>query len=105
MSTQHPIALIAAVVAGVLLPKALPAAIVGGSMVGAWERFLRLLPAATLAALAALTTLKGDGGLVVRPQVLMAVGVAAAVAAITRRSLVAMAGGWAAALLIGLLNL
>jgi branched-subunit amino acid transport protein len=93
----------AAVAAGVLLCKALPAVAVGARLDDRVARFLALLPAATLAALLVVTT-AGSGTGRLRWEVLAAVVVAAGVAALTRRSLLAMVTGWsvlAAALLLG----
>jgi branched-subunit amino acid transport protein len=88
-------ALIAAVAAGVLLPKAVPAALVGRRPGGRVERFLSLLPAALLGGLAVSGALGGGPGLRPRPAVVLAVVAAAVITAVTRRSLMAMAGGWA----------
>ena len=91
-------ALVAAVAAGVLLPKALPAVLIGGTVGRRTERFLTLLPAALLGGLVAVNALGGGGaaGLHPRLSVIVAVVVAGALAALTRRSLLSMAGGWAA---------
>ena len=97
-------ALIAAVAAGVLLPKAAPAALLGGRVGARAGRFLGLLPAALLGGLTAVSVLGGGPGLRLRPAVLLAVSAAVAIAAVTRRGLAAMLGGWAvlaAALLLG----
>lgn len=97
-------ALIAAVAVGVLLPKAAPAALVAGRVGPRAGRFLALLPAALLGGLTAVSVLGGGPGLHPRPAVLLAVAAAVAIAALTRRSLTAMLGGWAvlaAALLLG----
>jgi branched-subunit amino acid transport protein len=96
-------ALIGVVAAGVLLPKAVPAALVAGRVGDPAERFLKLLPAALLGGLTAVGVLGGGPGLHPRPAVLLAVVAAVAIAALTGRSLTAMLGGWAvlaAALLI-----
>ena len=84
----------AAVAAGVLLCKALPAVAVGTRLDDRVARFLALLPAATLAALL-VVTVAGSGTGRLRWEVLAAVVVAAAVAALTRRGLPAMLTGWA----------
>ena len=96
MSGWQTLALIGAVALGVLLPKALPAALVGGRVGGRMARFLALLPVALLAGLTVVSALGAGGGLRPRPPVLVAVAVALALAVVTRRSLAAMAGGWAA---------
>jgi branched-subunit amino acid transport protein len=88
-------ALIGAVAAGVLLPKAVPAALVARRASGGVERFLGLLPAALLGALAMSGTLGGGPGWRPRPAVVLAVVAAGTIAAVTRRSLLAMAAGWA----------
>lgn len=95
MSAWGIAALIAAVAAGVLLPKVAPAALVGGSVDGRTERFLRLLPAALLGGLAVVAAIGGGPGLRPRPATIAAVVAAAAIMAVTRRGLVAMIGGWA----------
>jgi branched-subunit amino acid transport protein len=97
-------ALIGAVAAGVVLPKALPAALVGGRVGPRAERFLGMLPAALLGGLVAVSVLGGGPGLRPSPAVVAAVAVAVATAALTRRSLLSMVAGWAvlaAALLLG----
>ncbi|HXM55425.1 MAG TPA: AzlD domain-containing protein [Candidatus Dormibacteraeota bacterium] len=98
MSGWQLAALVAAVATGVLLPKALPAALMGGPVGRRTERFLNLLPAALLGGLVAINALGGGSvaGLHPRLPVLAAVVVAGALAAVTRRSLLSMAGGWAA---------
>jgi branched-subunit amino acid transport protein len=89
-------AVIAAVTAGVLLPKAVPAALAGRSVGGRVERVLAMLPAALLGGLAVTSLLGAGPGW--RPSLPVAIGmaVAAAIMAVTRRTLVAMIGGWAA---------
>jgi branched-subunit amino acid transport protein len=97
-------ALIAAVAVGVLLPKAVPAAVSGGHVGPRLERLLNLLPAALLGGLAVSEALGGGPGVRVRPAIAAAVLVAVVVAAVTRRSLLAMVAGWAvlaAGLLVG----
>ena len=64
-------ALIAAVAAGVLLPKAAPAALVGGRVDPRVARFLAMLPAALLGGLAVASALGGGPGLRPRPAVLL----------------------------------
>jgi branched-subunit amino acid transport protein len=89
-------AVIVAVAAGVLLPKAAPAALVGRSVEPRVERVLAMLPAALLGGLAVVSLL--GAGPAWRPSLPVAIGMAAAAAimAVTRRTLVAMVGGWAA---------
>lgn len=89
--------------AGVLLCKALPALAIGARLDERLARFVALLPAATLAALLVLAT-AGSGAGRLRWSVLVAVAVAAGVAALTRRSLLAMLSGWGV-LAVGLLLL
>jgi branched-subunit amino acid transport protein len=95
MSSGRLVVLIGILAAAVLLPKAVPAALVGARISQRVERFLGLLPAALLGGLVVVST-AGTPGPGPRPAVLVAVAVAAAMAALTRRSLLAMAGGWAA---------
>ena len=94
------VALATVIAAGVLLPKVLPAAIVGRRLPAPAERFVSLLPAALLGGLVAVELLATTG-----PERLGAMGAtlptvagvvaAIAVAALTRRALLAMAVGWA----------
>jgi branched-subunit amino acid transport protein len=93
MTWARLLALTGAVAAGVLLPKAVPAALVGRRLHPRVARFLGLLPAATLAALV-VVSVAGAGP--ARWPVLAAVAVAGVTAALTRRGLVAMVAGWAA---------
>ncbi len=94
MSTAHLLVVTATVAAGVLLCKALPAALLGARLDPRLARFLGLLPAATLAALVVVST-AGAGSGRLRWEVLAAVVVAAALAAATRHGLLAMLSGWA----------
>jgi branched-subunit amino acid transport protein len=94
VSTGQLLAVTAAVGAGVLLCKALPAVAVGAHLDERLARFVGLLPAATLAALLVVTT-AGSGTGRLRWEVLAAVAVTAGLAALTRRSLPAMLTGWA----------
>jgi branched-subunit amino acid transport protein len=75
MSTTQLWWLVTAVAAGVILPKALPAAMIG-RVAGQWARFLDLLPAATLGALAVLTALGAHDGLHPRIHVVLAASIA-----------------------------
>jgi branched-subunit amino acid transport protein len=78
--------LIAAITAGVLLPKVVPAVIGVGDQLdhGRWHDFLELLPAAILAALTAVTALGSHPERGVRPVVLVAVIAAAAITVVYR---------------------
>jgi branched-subunit amino acid transport protein len=98
------VAVAAAVAGGVLLPKTLPAALVGRQLPPLAERFLRLVPAALLGGLAMVELLATGApgrhavaGFAALPTWPMLVGVVAAavVAALTQRGLLAMAVGWA----------
>jgi branched-subunit amino acid transport protein len=82
------------IAAGVLLPKILPAAVVGGRLHGRADLFLRLLPAALLAGL---VTVQVAAVTAPRPrlQVVVAVVAAGVIAAVTRRGLLSMLCGWA----------
>lgn len=91
---------VAILAAAVLLPKAVPAALLGPRIGEGVERFLGLLPPALLGGLVVVSA-AGAAGARPQPAVLVAVAIAAGMAALTRRSLLAMAGGWAA-LAIGL---
>jgi hypothetical protein len=96
MSGWRMAALIGAVTAGVLLPKVAPAALVGGNVRGLAARFLALLPAALMGGLTAVGVLGGGGpGLHPRLAVVLAVAAAATIAALSRRTLLSMAAGWA----------
>lgn len=94
------VVLVAILSAAVLLPKAVPAALLGPRIGERVEGFVGLLPAALLGGLVVVTA-AGAAGARPQPAVLVAVGIAAAMAAVTRRSFLAMAGGWAA-LAVGL---
>jgi hypothetical protein len=59
----------AAIAAGVLLPKALPALLASGRTDGWWGVAVRLLPAATVGGLAALAGIGPGAGARVRPEV------------------------------------
>jgi branched-subunit amino acid transport protein len=105
MSGAQLVALAAAVAGGVLLPKTLPAALVGRRLPALAERFLGLLPGALLGGLVTVQLLAGGGsgrhavaGWAAVPTWPMTAGVVAAVvvAAVTRRGLLAMLAGWAA---------
>lgn len=102
MTTGALFAITAAIAAGVLLPKALPAALVRSRLDPRVERFLTLLPAALLAALTAIALLAGGRAAAPSWPAVIGVAAGAAVAAITRRPLLAMVCGWAA-LAVGLL--
>lgn len=93
MTGAHALALTGAVAAGVLLPKAVPAALLGRSLGGRFDRLLRLLPAATMAALVVVSLMRGPAG--PRPVVVVAASAAALMMVLTRRSLLSMAVGWA----------
>jgi branched-subunit amino acid transport protein len=101
MSGWRMAAVIVAVAAGVLLAKAAPAALVGRSVGVRAERVLAMLPAALLGGLATLGLLGGGPGWRPALPVAIAMVVAGAVMAVTRRTLVSMLGGWAA-LAVGL---
>jgi branched-subunit amino acid transport protein AzlD len=94
VSTAQLLAVTGAVAAGVLLCKALPAMAVGAHLDERLARYVGLLPAATLAALLVVTS-AGSGTGRLRWEVLAAVAVTAGLAALTRRSLLAMLTGWA----------
>ena len=112
MSGGQVVALVAAIAGGVLLPKTLPAALVGRRLPKLAERFVGLLPAALLGGLVTVELLAAAGpgrhaalGWAAIPTLptMAGVVVAVAVAALTRRALLAMAVGWAvlAACLLG----
>jgi branched-subunit amino acid transport protein len=89
-------AVIVAVAAGVLLPKAAPAALMGRRVGPRVERVLAMLPAALLGGLAVVSLLGSGPGWRPGLPVAVAMVVAAAVMAVTRRTLLSMIGGWAA---------
>jgi branched-subunit amino acid transport protein len=95
--------LCAVMAAGVLLPKAVPAALVGAHVGPRWERFLSLLPAATLGALVVLTVFQARHAASSWPPVVLAVVAATGLAILTRRTLLSMAAGWAVAFAASLL--
>jgi hypothetical protein len=76
----------AAIAAGVLLPKALPALLASGRTDGWWGAAVRLLPAGTVGGLAALAGLGPGTGARVRPEV-AAASAAALAGALLLRSL------------------
>jgi branched-subunit amino acid transport protein len=91
----HLAAVIGVVAAGVVLPKAVPAAVLGARPGRRGQRFLDLLPAALLGGLAMVSALGGQTWARLSPAVPLAVAAAAATAALTRRPLPSMAVGWA----------
>jgi branched-subunit amino acid transport protein len=104
VSGAHLAAVTAAITAGVLLPKAVPAALVGGRFPPWASRFLRLLPVAILGALVVVTMLGPGRAAVPGWPVVLGVTAATVVAVVTRRSLLSMAVGWtvmAVAMLLG----
>jgi branched-subunit amino acid transport protein len=99
MSAGRLALVIGVLAAGVLLPKAAPAALLSAPLSQPVERFLGLLPAVLLGGLVVVSAAGTSGARSagsLRPAVLLAVAVAVGVAALTRRSLLAMACGWAA---------
>jgi len=83
------------IAAGVLLPKILPAAVVGGRLNGRADLLLRLLPAALLGGLVTMQVAGAVTAPRLRFQAVAAVATAAVMAAVTRRGLVSMVCGWA----------
>jgi hypothetical protein len=80
------LALVIAVTAGgVLLPKAVPALLTSGRPEGWWAAFLRVLPAATVGALAAVAALGPHSGGRFRPEAAVVAAVAVAAALVVRR--------------------
>jgi branched-subunit amino acid transport protein len=87
-------ALIGVMTAAVVLPKAAPQALLSSRLHPLADGYLRLVPAGLLGGLVVISV-AGAGGTHVRAVVAVAVAVAATVAVLTRRSLLAMACGWA----------
>lgn len=105
MTGLHLAAVIGAVAAGVVLPKAVPAAAFSIGPGRRGERFLGLLAAALLGGLAMVSTLGGKAPARLTPAVPLAVAAGATAAVLTRRTLLSMLAGWAVlagALLAGL---
>jgi hypothetical protein len=83
---KAPLALVIAATAfGVLLPKALPALLTSGQAEGPWAAFIRVLPAATIGALAAVVALGPNSAGRFRPEAAVAAAVAVAAALVVRR--------------------
>jgi hypothetical protein len=83
--TAHLALVIAVTAAGVLLPKVGPALLTPARSEGSWAAVLRVLPAATVGALAAVTALGPHAGGRFRPEVAIAAAAAAAGTLAVRR--------------------
>ena len=94
MTAGRLLAMTVVMAAGVLLPKILPAAAVGGRLNRRADLFLRLLPAALLAGLVTMELVSAITAPRPRMQVVAAVAAAAVMAAVTRRGLLSMVCGW-----------
>jgi hypothetical protein len=84
--TAQLVLVIAATAAGVLLPKVVPALLTSGRSEGWWAAILRVLPAATVGALAAVAALGPSSGGRFRPAAAAVAAVAVAGVLVVRRA-------------------
>jgi len=94
MTPGRLLAITVMIATGVLLPKILPAVVVGGRLNRRADLFLCLLPAALLAGLVTVEVVGAVTAPHARLQVVAAVAAAAVMAAVTRRGLLSMVCGW-----------